>query len=91
MSAPLEWAELWSAMRTEPHPWIMTTEAMNDAMLNALPPRAGGYGCFLVGEADHHNNEGRAVYACFKTIYGGGYEARYMTIAEFAELKGVRA
>ena len=88
---PLVWAELWAAMRPEPHPWILTTEAMYDDMLNCLPPRAMGNGCFLVGEADHHNSDGRAVYACFKQIHGGGFEARYMTVAEFNELKGVGA
>jgi hypothetical protein len=89
-TGPLEWAELWAAMRPEPHHWVLTTQNMFDEMLGAVPPRAMGNGCFLVGEADHHNNEGRAVYACFKHIHGGGIEARYMTSAEFTQLKMVR-
>lgn len=90
-TGPLEWSELWAAMRPEPHRWILTTQNMYDEMLGAVPPAAMGNGCFLVGEANHHNNEGRAVYACFKHITGGGFEARYMTHGEFNQLKIGRA
>lgn len=88
--APLEWSALWSAMRPEPHPWIATTSEMYDEMLGALPPADMGGGAFLVGEANHHNAAGDAVYACFKRV-GLEFEARYMTRAEFREFKAIRS
>ena len=78
----LEWSELWAAMKAAPTAWIETTEAMFEHMLNCVPPRAQAYGAFLVGEADHHNSSGQAVYACF-TFNGKKHRARYLTHAEF--------
>lgn len=87
---PLVWADLWAAMRPEPHQWILTTEHMFDEMLGALPPADMGGGAFLVGEANHHNAAGDAVYACFKRV-GLEFEARYMTRTEFREFKAIRS
>jgi hypothetical protein len=81
----LEWAPLWDAMKTTPDAWIPTTEKMYWDMLEVLPPRAMSGRTFLVGEADHHNVDGRAVYACF-TKLGDSYRARYLTLAQFKEL-----
>ena len=79
---PLTWQPLWDAMRANPAQWIPTTEQMFWDMLEVLPPRLQGSSAFLVGEADHHNNEGRAVYACFCKI-GSQYRAKYMTTEQF--------
>ena len=78
----LEWAPLWDAMKSTPGAWIPTTEAMYWEMLECVPPRAMTSGSFLVGEADHHNADGYAVYACFKK-FSDDYNARYMTLAPF--------
>jgi hypothetical protein len=40
-----------------------------------------GAGAFLVGEANHHNSNGEAVYAMFTSK--NGFSARYSTFAEF--------
>jgi hypothetical protein len=87
---PLEWSALWSAMRPEPHPWVLTTEHMFDEMLGALPPIDMGGGAFLVGEPNHHNADGEAVYACFHR-YNGIVEARYLTVAEFRVFKSIHS
>lgn len=85
--APLEWAELWAAMKVQPFGWVRTTLEMFDSMLGVVPPRAMAGNRFLVGEADHHNDAGHAVYACFRRDDGGELvEARYMTAAEFGQL-----
>lgn len=79
-----EWSDLWEAMKATPTEWIETTEGMYWTSLEAVPPRAGGLGRFLVGEPYTHNENGQAVYACFKSE-GGKYFARYMTLQEFRE------
>ena len=86
---PLVWSELWDAMRSEPDRWQYTAEAMYHEMLGVLPPAAMGGGAFLVGEANHHNEQGHAVYACFYHV-NGDYLARYMTRAEFREFLSIR-
>jgi len=83
----LEWAPLWDAMKTTPEAWIPTTEKMYWDMLEVLPPRKMMGTNFLVGEADHHNADGRAVYACF-TKFGDSYRARYLTVDEFMREHG---
>lgn len=85
MSTKLEWADLWSAMDASPNDWIPTTEDMWWHMLEALPPRATRTGMFLVGEPKTHNQEGKAVHACFRRV-GTDYSAKHMTIAEFWSL-----
>lgn len=81
----LEWAPLWDAMKATPKAWIPTTEKMYWDMLECVPPRAMANRAFLVGEADDHNADGFAVYACFKK-FKDNYSARYMTLAQFKEL-----
>lgn len=87
---PLEWAELWAAMDEHPDEWIPTTEAMQDEMLNVLPPRAYGPNRFLVGEPHHDDpTTGLPVYACFRRRRHEGryvYEARYLTTWQFQNL-----
>jgi hypothetical protein len=83
----LEWAPLWDAMKTTPAAWIPTTEKMYWEMLEVLPPEKMIGRNFLVGEADHHNADGRAVYACF-TKLGDSYRARYLTVDEFMQEHG---
>lgn len=83
----LEWSDLWTAMKESPCEWIQTTEHMYWRMLECLPPKAHARGAFLVGEADRHNAQGQAVYACFKQT-AAGYFAKYMTLEQF---KGVAA
>jgi len=80
----LEWAPLWDAMKATPTAWIPTTEEMYWEMLGCVPPRAMAGRTFLVGEADHHNSDGFAVYACFKK-FKEDYSARYLTLAQFKE------
>ena len=82
----LEWSDLWDAMKREPKVWQLTTKGMYYEMLEALPPQDMTGRAFLVGEPDHHNSEGFAVYACFKIVHKR-YEARYLTQAEFSELR----
>ena len=84
MNKPLEWKELWDAMEANPAEWIPTTEAMYWDMLEVLPPRKMIGEQFLVGEANNHNENGEAVYACF-TKYCDKYEAKHMTVNEFVE------
>lgn len=79
---PLEWGALWDAMKSQPDQWIPTTEAMFWEMLECVPPRMQERGRFLVGEAERHNEQGQAVYACFKEV-GCDYFARYMTVEQF--------
>ena len=83
LCAPLEWAALWAAMKASPAQWIPTTPDMFDAMLGAVPPTAYREDAFLVGEPNHHNEDGRAVYACFKRQSGKVY-AKYLTRAQFS-------
>lgn len=78
----LEWSALWPAMDAAPEAWIPTTEDMYWQMLECLPPRAQSGGRFLVGEAERHNEEGKAVHACFKRV-GNSYFARYLTVEQF--------
>jgi hypothetical protein len=81
-SNPLVWGELWDAMKETPSAWIETTEEMHWDMLECLPPKRMESRKFLVGEADHHNEQGEAVFACFKKV-GVKFFARYLTIAQF--------
>jgi hypothetical protein len=78
----LEWQALWDAMKETPSAWIETTECMYWEMLEVLPPEKMIGANFLVGEADHHNAQGEAVYACFKKV-GSKYFARYLSIDQF--------
>lgn len=82
ITTPLVWKPLWDAMRSSPGVWIPTTEEMYWDMLEALPPLRMGRGMFLMGEADHSDDEGCKVYACFLQK-GRAYFARYMTKQEF--------
>jgi hypothetical protein len=82
MTKPLEWQELWVAMKSKPSEWIPTTENMYWQMLGALPPAKMLGANFLVGEAERHNDKGEAVYACF-TKFGDTYKAKYLTLVEF--------
>ena len=79
---PLTWQPLWDAMKANPEQWVPTTENMYWEMLGVLPPRLQSRSAFLVGEADHHDSEGRAVYACFCQS-GDQYRAKYMTTQQF--------
>ena len=79
---PLEWKPLWDAMDATPDAWIPTTEDMYWELLECVPPRAAVPGCFLVGEAERHNDEGKAVHACFKQS-GSQFFAKYMTVEQF--------
>jgi hypothetical protein len=81
---PLEWSDLWAAMKAAPADWIATTDAMYDTMLGCVPPRAQRGGAFLVGEADSHNATNEAVYACFLRRRTGDVVAQYMTACEFS-------
>lgn len=82
----LEWTPLWDAMKAEyesgRNAWTPTTENMHNEMLGVVPPRAGGYSRFLVGESWKDNDDYVPVYACFRQV-GDRFEARYMTLAEF--------
>ena len=82
MSKPLEWAELWAAMDSNPDAWIETTEAMYWEMLEVLPPRKMLGPNFMVGEPLRSNGKGEAVHACF-TKFGDIYKAKNMTLKEF--------
>lgn len=85
MNTPLEWSDLWAAMKATPDAWIPTTEEMFWEMLECVPPRAQFGGRFLVGEAERHNEHGDAVHACFKQV-GTSHFAKYMTVQQFKEL-----
>ena len=78
----LEWKELWDAMDAAPDAWIETTEGMYWHMLEVVPPRAQLGDRFLVGEPLRHNEEGKAVHACFKEI-GPQFFAKNMTVEQF--------
>lgn len=82
MTEKLEWAPLWAAMDATPEAWIPTTEDMFYEMLECVPPRAQERGRFLVGEPLRHNEEGKAVHACFKQS-GNDFFARNLTIEQF--------
>ena len=82
MSEKLEWKELWDAMDLNPAEWIPTTKAMYWEMLEVLPPEIMSQTAFLVGEANDHNENGEAVYACFKQV-NDDYFAKHLTVAEF--------
>jgi len=92
---PVEWDQLWEAMRLTQHSWIPTTENMYYEMLEVLPPEAMGNGGFLVGEPNHHNNDNEPVYACFMrskgfefggTNYVDTFKAQYLTVSEFNKM-----
>ena len=87
MTKTLEWQPLWDAMEANPADWIPTTENMYWQMLEVLPPTKMIGRNFLVGEAERHNSNGEAVYACF-TKFGDTYKARYLTLAEFMREHG---
>jgi len=79
----LEWQPLWDAMEKNPSEWIETTEKMYWEMLEVLPPIAQTRrGAFLVGEAVRDDEQGRAVYACFKKS-GEQFYARNLTLEQF--------
>lgn len=82
MSAKLEWAPLWAAMDATPEEWIPTTEDMFYEMLECVPPRAQERRRFLAGEPLRHNEEGKAVHACFKQS-GNDFFARNLTVEQF--------
>ena len=82
-----EWKDLWDAMDAYPDKWQPTTREMSMEMLGALPPAAMTSTAFLVGEPKTHNKDGFPIYACFRNV-GGKYEAKYMTLKEFKELRG---
>jgi hypothetical protein len=69
-------------MKAQPEDWIETTEDMFWEMLECVPPRVQERGRFLVGEAERHNDEGKAVHACFKEV-GNRFYAKYMTVEQF--------
>lgn len=84
---PLEWSDLWAAMKSGPTRWIRTTQNMFDEMLGVVPPASMGDGYFLCGEPKCDNEAGEAVYACFAQVSGGVVQARYMTFKEFRSWK----
>lgn len=74
---------LWLLMSAFPAEWIRTSEEFAQEMLGCVPPRAGGYGRFLVGEPIHDcARTGRPIYASF-CKEGDRWFARYQTLAEF--------
>jgi hypothetical protein len=83
MRGPIVWDELWDAMKDTPSAWVETTEEMYWEMLEVVPPVRMDNRKFLVGEAHHDNEQGEAVYACFKKL-GTRFFARYLTIAQFS-------
>ena len=74
-------------MGSEPTTWHETTEKMYWDMLECVPPHRMTGRMFLVGECDHANSLGEDVYAAFRK-YDGGWQARYMTVAEFEAMTG---
>ena len=82
MNKPLEWQALWDAMDSNPAEWIPTTKAMYWEMLEVLPPEIMSQTAFLVGEATRHNQDGKAVYSCFKQV-NDDYFAKNLTVSEF--------
>jgi hypothetical protein len=83
MRGPIVWNELWDAMKDTPSAWVETTEKMFWEMLEVVPPVRMDNRKFLVGEAHHDNEQGEAVYACFKKS-GTRFFARYLTISQFS-------
>lgn len=83
-TTPLVWKPLWDAMRSSLSAWVPTTEEMYWDMLEALPPLRMAKGMFLMSEADHTNEGGHEVYACFMRK-SDKYFARYMTKQEFID------
>jgi hypothetical protein len=83
MRGPIVWNELWDAMKETPSAWVETTEEMYWEMLEVVPPVRMDNQKFLVGEAHHDNEQGEAVYACFKKS-GIRFFARYLTISQFS-------
>jgi hypothetical protein len=83
MRGPIVWHKLWDAMKETPSAWVETTEKMYWEMLEVVPPVRMDNRKFLVGEAHHDNEQGEAVYACFKKS-GTRFFARYLTIAQFS-------
>ena len=90
----LTWSALWEAIGDEYHNanveqreprLIPTTREMADEMRGVVPPRLHTSAGFLMGEANHHNNAGRAVYAGFVRL-GSDWFARYATADEFRAL-----
>lgn len=83
---PLEWGDLWAAMRANYDAglpaWVRTTEEMFMEMLEVVPPRCQTAGAFLVGEPWSTNAANENVHAAFR-FDGGGHWARYMTVPEF--------
>ena len=73
-----EGKDLWNAMEDKPENWQPTTREMAMEMLEAVPPQAMRRESFLVGEPNHHNDDGLPVYACFR-VKDGHYEAKYLT------------
>ncbi len=81
---PLEWSELWKKMDNNPELWIPTTKEQYWAILEAVPPTAMIHNAFLGGEPNHHDSEGKPVYAAFR-IRNKQYKARYLTFSQFKE------
>ena len=79
---PLEWSELWAAMKTRPDEWTPTTEAMYWHILKAVFPMCMNPKSFLGGEPNHHDKDGKPVYAAFRKV-GKTYEAKYLTLEQF--------
>lgn len=82
MTEQLTWQALWDAMDANPGTWIKTSEEMYWNMLEAVPPRAMRRRAFLVGEALRDDENGQAVYSCFKQV-GSEYFARNLTLEQF--------
>ena len=78
----LVWQPLWNAMRADCTNWVETTEEMYWDMLEVLPPLRMRRGAFLMSEANHSDEHGAEVYACFARK-GDDYFARYMTAQQF--------
>lgn len=76
---PLEWGDLWEAMKAAPEAWIETTEKMYWYCLECVPPRRQWHDRFLVGEPSRHNDEGAEVHTCFKQV-GDKFFAKDMTV-----------
>lgn len=85
-ASPLEWQPLWDAMDSRPDEWIETTSSMWWDMLECVPPRAQAGGRFLVGEPKRHDENGKAVHACFWKRADGRCFAQHMTVDEFRRL-----
>ena len=64
--------------------WQPATWALYNYFLNVLPPAYWADSVFAVGEANHHDDNGRAVYLCFRRNPANRkqFEARYATVAD---------